>query len=94
MFDYSSLLVGVVPLVAVIFGLVEFSKSFGLKGHWLTIFSMVLGLAFGISYKIAETGLPTLFGGWFATIVFGLALGLVASGFYDFINKRMPRNGP
>jgi hypothetical protein len=94
MFDYSSLLVGVVPLVAVIFGLVEFSKSLGLKGIALTIFSMILGLAFGIAYKIAETGIPTLFGGWFATIVFGLALGLVASGFYDFADSRMPRVGP
>ena len=60
----------------------------------LTVFSLVLGLAFGMAYKIAESGLPVSFAGWFAVIVFGLALGLVASGFYDFANKRMPRVGP
>ena len=32
MLDYSNLFVGVVPLVVVIFGLVEFSKSLGLQG--------------------------------------------------------------
>jgi hypothetical protein len=90
MSDITTLLVGGVPLVLVIFGLVEFSKSLGLSGKWLTVFSLVLGLAFGIGYKIAAAGLPTAFGGWFEVIVFGLALGLVASGFYDFANKRIP----
>jgi len=94
MLDYSQLLVGVVPLVAVIFGLVEFSKSLGLKGNALTIFSLVLGLAFGMAYKIAETGVPVGFASWFAAVVFGLALGLVASGFYDFADKRLPKTGP
>jgi hypothetical protein len=94
MFDYANLLVGVVPLVVVIFGLVEFSKSMGLSGKALTIFSLLLGCAFGSAYKIAESGLPASFAGWFALLVFGLALGLVASGFYDFANKRFPKTGP
>ena len=72
---------------AVVFGLVEFIKSFGLKGHWLTIVSMLLGLAFGVSYQIANAGLPASFAGWFAVAVFGIMLGLVASGFYDFADK-------
>ena len=85
--DISTLLVGGLPLSAVVFGLVEFIKSFGLRGRWLTIASMLLGLAFGVSYQIANAGLPAGFAGWFAMAVFGLVLGLVASGFYKFISR-------
>jgi len=89
--DISTLLVGGIPLVAVVFGLVEFIKSFGLKGHWLTGVSILLGLAFGIAYQIANAGVPMSFAGWFSMVVFGLIIGLVASGFYDFVDTRMPK---
>ena len=89
--DISTLLVGGIPLVAVVFGLVEFVKSFGVRGHWLTIVSMLLGLAFGVSYQIANAGLPAGFASWFAMAVFGLVLGLVASGFYKFIDVHTPK---
>ena len=88
MYDISTLLVGGVPLVAVIFGLVEFIKSFGLKGHWLTGVSMALGLGFGLAYQIATSGLPVNLAGWFIVVIFGLMLGLVASGYYKFIDSR------
>ena len=91
MYDISTLLVNGLPLSAVVFGLVEFIKSFGLRGHWLTITSMLLGLAFGVSYQIANAGLPVSFAGWFAVAVFGIMLGLVASGLYDFVDTRMPK---
>jgi len=91
MYDISTLLVNGLPLSAVVFGLVEFIKSFGLRGHWLTIVSMLLGLAFGVSYQIANAGLPVGFAGWFAVAVFGIMLGLVASGLYDFVDTRMPK---
>jgi hypothetical protein len=94
MIDLTQLLVGGIPLLVVIFGLVEFIKSFGLKGHWLTASSLALGLAFGTAYKIAESGVPASFSGWFVLVVFGLALGLITSGFYDFADKRLPRVGP
>jgi len=91
MYDISTLLVNGLPLSAVVFGLVEFIKSFGLRGHWLTIISMLLGLAFGVSYQIANAGLPTSFASWFGVAVFGIMLGLVASGFYKFISTRTPK---
>ena len=94
MTDLSQLLVGGIPLLIVIFGLVEFSKTLGLKGNWLTIFSLFLGLAFGFAYKIAESGVPSSFAGWFVMVVFGLALGLITSGFYDFADKRTNRVSP
>ena len=91
MYDISTLLVNGLPLSAVVFGLVEFIKSFGLRGHWLTIISMLLGLLFGVSYQIANAGLPVSFASWFAVAVFGIMLGLVASGYYKFISTRTPK---
>jgi hypothetical protein len=86
-----NLLVGSIPLMAVIFGLVEFAKSLGLGGKWLTVISMLLGLVFGICYQLAATGLPVAFAGWLTVVIFGLALGLVTSGFYDFADSRWPK---
>jgi hypothetical protein len=62
MTDLSQLLVGGIPLLVVIFGLVEFIKSFGLKGNWLTGASLFLGLVFGFAHKIAESGVPSVAG--------------------------------
>jgi hypothetical protein len=90
---FENLLVGSIPLMLVIFGLVEFAKSFGLKGNWLTIFSMLLGLAFGMAYRVSTVGVPIGFAGWFEAVIFGLAIGLTASGFYKFIDARFPKVG-
>ena len=88
MTDFTSLLVAGVPLVAVIFGLVEFLKKFGVQGNWLTLASLLIGLVLGFCYKVSEAGMPADFAAWFSTIVFSLALGLVASGLYDFADNR------
>ena len=92
MFDFSSLLIDGLPLMAVIFGLVEFVKSLGVKGRTLTVLSLALGLLFGIAYRLTLV-LPQDFAGWFSTSIFGLALGLAASGFYTFVDSRFPRGG-
>lgn len=88
--NFDTLLVGTVPLMIIIFGLVEMIKSFGLKGNILTILSMLLGLAFGIAYQISKAGVPVGFPGWFEIVIFGLAMGLTASGFYKFVSDRWP----
>ena len=90
MSPFDTLLVSGVPLMIVIFGLVEFSKSLGVAGRWLTVLSLLLGFLFGLAYQLATGGFPAEFAGWFGVIVFGLALGLVTSGFYDFVNSRIP----
>jgi hypothetical protein len=92
--DFNQLVVAGIPLIAVIFGLVEFAKRFGLKGNWLTIFSMVLGVGLGIAYKISESGVPIGYSNWFGVCIFGLALGLTASGIYDFADSRTVKTGP
>lgn len=91
MTDFTQLLVGGVPLLVVIFGLVEFAKRLGLKGNWLTVASLALGIGFGIAYRFAVDGAPSGYPAWFAVVIFGLALGLVTSGLYDFANTRFPK---
>jgi hypothetical protein len=89
--NFDTLLVGSVPLMIVVFGLVEMIKSLGIQGRTLTIISMLLGLAFGMAYQLAKIGVPAGFAGWFEIIVFGLVIGLVASGFYKFAADRFPK---
>jgi hypothetical protein len=91
MTDFTQLLIGGVPFLGVIFGLVEFSKKLGLSGNWLTAFSLLLGLILGMAYRFAMDGIPGEFATWFAVVIFGLALGLITSGLYDFANQRFPR---
>ncbi|MCJ7584881.1 MAG: hypothetical protein MUO30_08960 [Anaerolineales bacterium] len=88
--DFSTLLIGGIPLIAVIFGLIEFLKVFGLKGRILTILSLLLGFALAIAYKLT-LGLPVDYAGWMAVIFFGLAIGLTTSGIYDFLDDRFPK---
>ena len=90
MIGMTNLFIGGIPLIAVIFGLIEAFKSWGLKGNWLSITSLLLGLIFGMAYKYSLIGIPTTFGGWFESLIFGLALGLITSGFYDFADSRFP----
>lgn len=79
-----------IPLVLIPLGLVAWLKSLGLKDKKLTISSMIVGLLFGCPYmyiKTADqfvTGMPpgVLVGGIFSIIVFGIGLGLIASGIY------------
>ena len=88
--NFDTLLVGTVPLMIVIFGLVEFIKSLGVSGKALTIVSLVLGVAFGLAYQFSTAGIPVAFVGWFEASIFGLAIGLVTSGFYKFADSRLP----
>ena len=83
--------VGGIPIVVVVLGLVEFSKQLGARGKALLLLSMALGILFGVGYEVAQTGVPTDFGGWFAYGIFGLAMGLVASGIYELIDSRAPK---
>jgi len=81
--DFSDAIVNGIPLVFVIAGLVEFAKKFNLKGVACTALSMGLGVVFGIAFQL-QAGPPTDFAGWFGAVLYGLALGIVTSGLYDF----------
>ncbi len=75
-----------IPLVFVVLGLVELTKALGVQGKLLTIISFVIGLVLGVLYQLSIAP-PMGFGGWFAAVVFGLALGLVACKVYDAIRS-------
>lgn len=81
--SYTDAAVQGVPLLFVVFGLVAWAKSFGLAGNWLRGVSMIVGLLLGMGYLFATLGFPVDFAGWFTNVVYGLGLGIVASGVYD-----------
>ncbi len=80
---FAEVAVAGIPLLFVVIGLVELVKSFGVQGNILRGVSMFVGLLFGVSYQIAQLGVPADFAGIFSMAVYGLGLGLVASGVYD-----------
>lgn len=72
-----------VPLIAVVLGLVTWlAQTFKLQGQQKLIASMITGLLLGAGYQLS-IALPATYAGWFAVVIYGLALGLIASGIYD-----------
>ena len=82
----NNLLIGGIPLVLLVFGMVEFIKKLGLAGVWLTLCSMLFGILFGIAYQVTVSGWPVTISEWIVTVTLGLAIGLTASGVYDFFS--------
>jgi len=80
--DFSNAIVAGIPLVMVVIGLVEWMKRFGVQGAALNVASLLIGLIAGIAYQIS-IAMPGDFSGWFSAAIYGLTLGLVASGLYD-----------
>lgn len=80
--DFGNAFVAGIPLILVVLGLVEWIKQLGVQGVAIRVVSLVVGLVIGIAYQFSIAQ-PTGFSEWFAAVVYGLALGLVASGIYD-----------
>jgi hypothetical protein len=87
----QSLTVNGIPFLVIIFGLVEFTKKLGLKGTWLTVISMILGIAFGVGYELSKMYPEVM--KWYGVGFFGLTVGLAASGVYDFLKSKTPDKG-
>lgn len=83
---FENITVAGIPLLLVVIGLVQFVKGFGFKGNGIRALSAGVGLVLGIGYQLS-LAIPVDFAGWFAAVVFGLGLGIVASGVYDAANK-------
>ena len=71
-----------IPLTVLVIALVEWVKRFGVDGKALNAISMAIGAGIGVAYWYAQSPLTT-FADWFGAAIYGLALGLVASGIYD-----------
>jgi uncharacterized membrane protein len=99
--DFTSFLqaaVKGVPLLFVVFGLVEWAKRLTkpdgsqlITGNGLLVLSLFLGLFFGSGFMVMSERPPitndwyVAFVYWFGVGVYGLAIGLVASGLYEFV---------
>lgn len=80
------LLVAGVPLILVVTGLVQFFKQkLEWTGQKVEILAITLGLVIGFGYNVYAAPDPITWGFKFIFegLVFGLALGLVATGIYD-----------
>ena len=86
--DLGDFVVSPVTLALIILGVVEFIKKFGVSGNKLMLISMVVGIIFGLVYKIREVYVPAET--YIDIIFFGIAAGLGASGIYTFVNDRFP----
>lgn len=72
-----------VPLLLFVFGFTQWLKgTFTLAGRAVRIASMAVGVFFGVGYQLT-VATPATIGAWFGVLVFGIGLGLVASGAYD-----------
>lgn len=86
--DLAKDLVAAGPVILIVNGIVAWLKKAKVKGTWLTISSLLVGLLLGIAYKYAVSPLTT-FSNWFWAIVFGVILGLIACGVYDAYRNKI-----
>lgn len=80
--ELSNAYVNGIPLVLVVIGLVTLIGKLGVTGKAQLATSLVVGMLLGIAYQIS-LAMPQDFAGWFGAAIYGLALGLVASGIYE-----------
>lgn len=96
---YADAAVAGVPLLFVVLGFVEWLKSFknkqggqAVNGNWLLLASMFVGLILGGGFMVAKTRPPVGdwwvgYVYWFTTAVYGVGLGIVASGIYNGVKR-------
>lgn len=89
--NFNDVVINGVPLLVLIIGLIQFSKEMGLSGKWLRVASALMGLGFGLAYQIS-LGMPTDFASWLGASVYGLGLGVVASGLVDAARRIASHN--
>lgn len=96
-----------IPLLFVVFGIVQYAKTFKrddgsqlLTGNGLLIVSMVVGLVVGALFMLSQNPPPTSTDpyAWFlylfGLIVYGLALGLLAALFWDGLRGAVEKLRP
>ncbi len=73
-----------VPLMSIVFGVVNYIGKWGVKGNWQLLSSLLTGLILG-GIVMYFTILPSTAVAWFSVALFGLLVGLAASGCYEGI---------
>lgn len=80
--------IGGIAVAALILGLVEAAKEFGVEGKWSQVLALVLGFVFiGLAYGINEALIPEAYVPYIVWCVTALAGALAAMGYYDFAKK-------
>jgi|YNPMSStandDraft_1061717.scaffolds.fasta_scaffold00219_4 uncharacterized membrane-anchored protein YitT (DUF2179 family) len=72
-----------IPILFVVIAVVEYLKKLGVDGKALTVASLLTGAVLGIAYQLLYLNLPPTPENVFTAVVYGLVLGLTASGVYD-----------
>lgn len=97
--SFAKVAVQGVPLLFVVMGVVEYCKKFKNKdgtpkfnGNVILLISMGWGLLIGSGYMITQTRPPAedwwiIFIYWFGVAIYGIAMGLIASGLFDVIKN-------
>jgi hypothetical protein len=67
--------------IAMILGITEFAKKFGLSGNWVILFTVLLAFGFGVGADFAATNAQFAF--WYDLVAKNLAIALSAAGLYD-----------
>jgi len=91
MFDPYEAMFGGVQVIAVVLGLVNFFKNlFNLEGNKVIVLSAATG---AILYTLVQlVGIvPEPYGQILSIIFASVTFGLTASGFYQFVNERLPK---
>lgn len=82
--------IGGITVIALIFGLVEVAKGFGVTGRASQVLALVLGFVLvGVSQAISGELIPANIVPWVKLVVTSLAGSLAAMGLYDFATKRV-----
>ena len=88
--DLQGALVAGIPLLLVVIGLVQYVKEkLGWSGQGVEIFAILLGLLMGFGYHVyAAEAIIWSFNFVFEGVIFGLAVGLVATGVYKAYHEQ------
>ena len=91
MFEAGDIVAFGIPLLLMVFGLVEFFKDlFSMKGRQVTLLAMGMGILVFVPVQLI--GLLAAPYELVLSIIYGsLTFGLSASGYYKFAAKRIPK---
>ena len=92
-FDLTQLLVAGIPLMLVVMGIVQFVKEkLGFEGKAAEIFAISLGVVFGFAFHVYnENAFILSFRFIFEGLMYGLIIGLTATGIYKVNRLKNPK---
>ena len=86
----SDLVIRGIPVIAIVIGLVEYAKSWGLDTKYAALLSMGLGVVASLTIQLAVV-YPEI-SPWVEAVVMGLVVGMSATGLYKVGSRWMNRS--